>query len=314
MFRNLLRRSSFKSRGVYVIQRCFAARANKPLKFLVIDGYTKDGRADLQAGGASTAGELYRTMFDRSSPVGATSDIVYPCDPDFPSDIRDINTDEYDGVGWTGCSLTIYSGEERVNKQIDLAKEFYKRGIPQFGSCWSIQIAAVAAGGVCAKNPRGREMGFARKITLNSTGRAHPMYIGKPSVFDAFISHEDEISHAPPTGQVLCSNDWTAIQGMSVKHGKGEFWAVQYHPEYDLKELARLTYCRINKLIGMGFFQNRADAETYVNELETLHKDPTRKDLWWKHGISGDILNPDVRTVEVRNWIQHLVLPYNRLK
>ncbi len=73
-------------------------------------------------------------------------------------------------------------------------------------------------------------MGLARKIQLTPEGRGHPMYEGKPSVFDAFISHDDEVTHVPAGGLLLSSNSWTHVQSISVTSGKGTFWAVQYHP------------------------------------------------------------------------------------
>lgn len=91
-------------------------------------------------------------------------------------------------------------------------------GLPQYGSCWAAQIAVAAAGGHCAKNPRGREMGIARKIALTPEGRAHPMFEGKPSVFDAFTSHNDEITHIAPGGLDLAGNDFTAVQAVAVRH------------------------------------------------------------------------------------------------
>lgn len=55
-----------------------------PLSVLVIDGYSKDGRADLQAGGASTAGVLYQQLLKKCTPRGnVVADIVYPADEDF---------------------------------------------------------------------------------------------------------------------------------------------------------------------------------------------------------------------------------------
>ncbi len=42
---------------------------------------------------------------------------------------------------------------------------------------------------------------------------------------------------------------------MSVSHNGGTCWGVQYHPEYDIHELARLTFCRTEKLTKMGFFK-----------------------------------------------------------
>ena len=158
-------------------------------------------------------------------------------------------------------------------------------------------------------NPRGREMGIARKIALTPEGRGHPMYAGKASVFDGFISHVDEITHLPPGAVLLASNAFTHVQAVSVTHQGGVFWGLQYHPEYDLREMARLTHCRTDKLIKLGFFKDRAATAAYVEQMETLHRDPKRTDIAWGLGIDDDVLNPDVRTLEVRNWIENQVLP-----
>ena len=184
--------------------------------------------------------------------------------------------------------------------------------MPSFGSCWAAQIAVVAAGGLCAANPRGREMGIARKITLTAEGRGHPMYIGKPSVFNGFISHEDEVTHLPPGAIVLATNAFTRVQAVCVTYRGGTCWALQYHPEYDLHELARLAYCRIPKLIKGGFFIDREAGEDYVEKLECLHSNPERGELAWLLGIDEDVTNEDVRLCEVRNWVEQLVIPSMR--
>ena len=59
----------------------------------------------------------------------------------------------------------------------------------------------------------------------------------------------------------------------------------------------------------MGFFADTDAAHDYVNKLETLHQDPSRRDLAWLLGVDADVMNEDVRLAEVRNWIVHLVLP-----
>lgn len=51
-----------------------------------------------------------------------------------------------------------------VRQQIEFAQHVFASNVPCYGSCWAMQLAAVAAGGVCAANPRGREMGFARRV------------------------------------------------------------------------------------------------------------------------------------------------------
>jgi len=277
-------------------------------RFIVVDGYAREGREDLSAGGATTAGELYRQMLDKCTPGGADVDIVYPADPgaELPSGAA---IGQYDGIAWTGSSLTVFKPDPKVQPQIEFARAAFAAKIPSFGSCWAAQIAVVAAGGICAENPKGREMGIARKVSLTPTGRSHPLYEGKKAVFDAFISHDDEITHVPPGGVVLASNDFTQVQAVSVTHQGGNFWGLQYHPEYDLHELARLCYCRKQKLTDKGFFRDLDAAQDFVDMLEALHQDPSRKDIAWLLGIDADVMNEDIRLAEVRNWITKQVLP-----
>lgn len=278
------------------------------LRFLVIDGYTKAARDQLASGGASVAADLYVRMLQRWSPVGAECEICFASDPG--ATIPDLAAlARFDGVTWTGCSLGCNDGSIEVDKQIQLQKDAYAAGIPSFGSCWAAQIAIVAAGGKVQANPRGREMGLARKISLTPEGRSHPLHEGRAAVFDAFTSHDDEITHLPPGALVLSGNAWTRVQSICVVHDQGEFWGVQFHPEFDLHELARLTFCRIEKLMKHGFFRSEQAALDHVNDLEALHQDPSRKDIAWKLGIDADVMDERVRCLEVRNWIRRLVIP-----
>lgn len=276
--------------------------------FLVIDGYTRPAREQLQSGGASVAADLYRDMLIKWSPANTTVDILFPADEGASLPTGAALT-QYDGIAWTGCSSCVNDQTCDVRDQIDLARAAFADGVPSFGSCWAAQIAVVAAGGTVQPNPNGREMGIARKIRLTPEGIAHPLYEGKKAVFDAFTSHDDEITHLPPGGVKLSDNPWTLVQSVCVTHQKGVFWGLQYHPEYDLHEMARLTYCRIEKLTKRGFFNSEAAALQFVDLLEALHNDPARKDIAWMLGIDADVMNEDVRQIEVANWINKLVLP-----
>ncbi|MHA1545717.1 MAG: type 1 glutamine amidotransferase [Alphaproteobacteria bacterium] len=280
---------------------------NTAPKFLVLDGYSRAGREDLVAGGASQAGKLYEAMLKRHC-AGAQVDILYPADPDatLPSGTA---IGDYDGVAWTGSSLTVFDESPGVNAQIEFARAVFAAQVPSFGSCWAAQIAVVAAGGTCAKHPRGREMFIARKIALTPEGRAHPLYCDKKSVFDAWISHDDEITHLPHGGVRLAGNDFTHVQSVAITYQGGVFWSLQYHPEYDLHEMARLIYCRKQKLTTLGFFTDTDAAQSLVDKLEALHQAPGRKDLAWGLGLDDDIANRDIRQAEVRNWINNLVIP-----
>ncbi len=277
-------------------------------RFLIIDGYTKAARDELAAGGATTAGVMYAAML-RTFVADAPCDILYPADSDASLPAGQALA-AYDGIAWTGCSLTVFEDIPEVRAQVDLCRAAFAAQIPSFGSCWAAQIAVVAAGGLVRPNPRGREMGIARKIALTGEGRGHPLYEGKPSVFDAFISHVDEITHLPPGASLLAGNAFTPVQSVAVTFDGGAFWGLQYHPEYDLHEMARLISCRIGKLMELGFFTSRQAGEDYVDLLEALHQDPARSDIAWMLGIDDDVMNVDIRRAEVRNWIERLVYPH----
>ena len=152
-------------------------------------------------------------------------------------------------------------------------------------------------------------MGIARKIQLTPEGRRHPMLEGKPPVFTGFISHLDEVTGLPAGATVLATNDFTGVQALEVRHGNGAFWAVQYHPEYDLHEMARLITARAQKLLPEGFFAGPEDLAAYVEKMEALNREPDRKDLRWQLDIDDDVLSEELRQLEFRNWIHKLVLP-----
>jgi len=229
--------------------------------------------------------------------------IVYPSDEETLMGVDEIGT--FTGVLWTGCSLCLHAeGDQRVERQVELARRAFQAGTPQFGSCWAIQIAAVAAGGKVGGNPRGREMGLARKIGLTEAGRSHPMYRDKPPVFDAFICQLDEVTELPEGATLLATNDFTRVQALEVRHQAGVFWGVQYHPEYTVGEMAKLAHARKPALINEGFFRDDAAASLYVERMEALHLDPERKDLRWGLSIDDDVIDDETRQRELINWLE----------
>lgn len=217
---------------------------------------------------------------------------------------------DYAGFIWTGSDLTIYHDDDpRVTRQIALARRIFEVGVPSCGSCWGIQMAAVAAGGAVAKHPQGREWCIARDIRLTDAGSRSPLMEGKPERFDGFIMHLDEVTRLPRGATLLATGNHTRVQALEVKHGKGTFWATQYHPEFNLKEMARLIAARAKPLTQEGFFDNEEAVPVFTNKLEALHRDPQSLRLREKLKIGDDILDPAIREQELRNWIDHQVLP-----
>ena len=276
---------------------------SRNLRALIVDGYNKQSRDEFDQVGMTKACDLYQKMLLREAPR-ATAEVFFPSDgQETPAQ----HLSHYDVILWTGCNLTVYRNEEaRVRRQIELAKSAFERGIPSFGSCWGIQIAAVAAGGTVKAHPKGREMGVARKITLTEEGKQHPMYRGKNQVFDAFISHDDEVTQLPKNSKLLAGNEYSTVQAAVVQHGKGEFWAVQYHPEYDLYEMAKLILARQEKLIRQGFFNTSQQVEEYSAMLENIDKNPSDKALCWQYAIDRDLIDQEYRCLEFTNFMQEM--------
>ncbi|PWQ93401.1 type 1 glutamine amidotransferase [Leucothrix arctica] len=269
-------------------------------RLLVIDGYDTGGKTLLKGAGATQAGELYKKMLSDFLP----SDQIDIAEISLAQAV-DIDLSQYDGVCWTGSNLFFSEKDEVVQRHIDLCKQLFDAGIPQFGSCWAAQLAANTAGGAVTANPKGREFGVARKIGLTDAGKAHPMYKGKPPIFDGFTSHSDHITTMPETGTRLAGNSFSPVQAVEVKFSNGEFWAVQYHPEYDFSEIAALTVVRQDGLISQGTFRDSAAVEDFVSELRALNDDDSREDIAWKLGLDTDLRNQSIKTLEVRNWLSH---------
>lgn len=276
------------------------------MKFLIIDGYSKSSREKLDEAGMSYAWKLYADMLLKYMPQ-AEYKVFFPTDSqidDFP--VKD-ELGEFTGIIWTGADLDISETHiPTIAAQIKLAELAYELGNDSWGSCWGIQMAAVAAGGSVEKNPRGREMGFGRKIIKTAEGMNHPLLKGKPPVYQAFESHYDIVVNVPEGGVVLARNPFSGIQAMTVEHKKGTFWASQYHPEYNLYEIARLTLAREKLLIDLGFFKDHDDMQSYVDKMEELYKNPDRMDLIWQLGIDEDILDDSIRQAEFKNWLDFI--------
>lgn len=280
----------------------------RPLRFFILDGYPKASRDQFNEVGMRLAGELYRDLILQHIPDAQ-------CDEWFSTDDTKGGPGEedlkgYDGVLFPGCNLTVYHfDDERVTCQLDVAKRAYEVGTPCFGSCWGIQVACVAAGGEVGPHPKGREMGLARNIRVTAEGKSHPMFQGKPEVYAHLVSHDDEVKRLPEGGTLLAGNHWSRVQAVEIKHKKGIFWATQYHCEYDLHEVARLIIAREEKLVKQGYFRGHDDLMAYVENLEALFADPTRKDIRWQLGIDDDIVLDEIRQCEFVNWLNHVVKP-----
>jgi GMP synthase (glutamine-hydrolysing) len=275
-------------------------------RILVVDGNIAEIRTRQSAALGYDSGSGYARVLRRLMP-DLVCDIIRPADaaPALPTGVSLAN---YDGVTITGSALNIYNGGGAIERQIEIARAVFEAGVPFFGSCWGLQIAVTAAGGVVRKNPRGREFGFARRILLSEAGRAHPLFTGKPAVFEAPTIHRDDIESLPPGAVTLASNEM-GLQAAAFRHGRTTFWGVQYHPEYDYIDIAAAAERYGKTLVDEGLFRDEPALYDFAAELRRLQDQPADTALLWKHGLGPAMANEAVRLLEIRNWLEQQVIP-----
>lgn len=270
-------------------------------RILVVEGNVAAARERHRSTYGLTPSESYAAVL-RSLRPGLSCDIAFPADTDseLPTPAALAG---YDGVVLTGSALHAYHDMPEVTRQIGFMRRVFEAGVPSFGSCWGLQMAAAAAGGVVAPNPLGREVGIARGLTATAAGRVHPMLAGRPPAWDAPAIHLDAVVALPPDCAVLVTNDATEVQALEIRHGAGVFWGVQYHPEFSLSELAVILRRYREPLLADRFFLSEDEHARFVDDLAALGGDGTRRDLAWRYGIGEDILLPERRLVEIGNFL-----------
>ena len=117
------------------------------------------------------------------------------------------------------------------------------RDFPFLGACYGIGTLGVHQGGVVDRayaEPVG-----AVPITLTDAGRADPLLDGVPSVFDAFVGHQEACRVLPPGAVLLAGSPRCPVQMFRVR---SNLYATQFHPELDLAGI--LTRIRVYRHAG----------------------------------------------------------------
>ena len=274
------------------------------LRILIVDGNNLETNTRHIACGGAATGESYARVLRRIHPE-LSIDIIQPADH---AGRMHVAVSDYDGVVWTGSALNAWRLTAEVRSQVDLARRALETPTPMFGSCWGLQITAIAAGGVVAPARNGREIVVARDIELTDAGRGHPMFSGKTARFDAVAVHADEVVTRPAAMRVLATNAHSPVQAAEITLGGG-FWGTQYHPEYTLQEIAIVMRRYGDRLPEDGTYPTAAVRDQAINELSELGRDPTRKDLAAKYRIGASVLDAGIHHREILNWLTLKVGP-----
>ena len=265
---------------------------------LVVEGNAQATSTLMESLGGTPYGISYASLLESFDPrVECT--VVYPSEMGVDCLPAGKTFSDYQGIVWTGSALNCYTSAPEVTHQIDLARQAYASGVPIFGSCWGLQVMTLALGGQVRCNPKGRELGIGRAITLTDAGMSHPMYAEKGEVFDALEVHIDEVEVAPEGAVVLAGNAMSAIQGMSIERDGGSFWGVQYHPEFDFAGMAIVLRRLTEALLSEGHFESREAIEQVIEAYSKHEHDASTDD---------SVNDPIQRRLEIINWLNEKVL------
>ena len=276
------------------------------LNFLIAESEPPEARKKRRASVGRSSGETFDALLERIAP-GSRRTRVQPADDDRAS--LTVALDQFDAVYLTGSPLHLYQDRPECRRIVDFMRAVFASGTPCFGSCAGLQVATVAAGGTVGPMGERREAGFARRISPTLAGREHPLLSGRPSAFDAPAIHSDEVISLPTDSTLLAGNDVTRVQAAEIRHGDGLFWGVQYHPEISLREVAAAIRRQADDLVAHQLASDVAQAEQHAALIEALHEEPGRRDLAWRLGLNEQVTVPEQRSVEIRNFVERLVIP-----
>ena len=254
------------------------------LRLVVVESNTAATSSKILARGAIPLGPQFAATLAEIYPA-LCIDIVSPYEGDTAP------LEGADGIVFTGSGEDWSTDDPRAAPLIRVMEAAFNKGVPAYGSCNGLNLAAVVLGGAVGHAPNGYELGLARDVQLTSAGRAHPMMAGRSAAFAVPCIHRDEVTRLPEGADLLASNTHTTVQAMAYDHGGVSFWGTQYHPEYRPSDVARTMMAR-----GLG-----EDASN--NDLDLAETSDAAAGRW---GATRAELAPARRTTELRNWLTHV--------
>lgn len=252
---------------------------------LIIDSDPAALNARARAQGRLAAGDGYANAL-RQVRRDLEITIVAPYDGDAIPDLG-----AFDGVAFTGSGVEWNTDDARAEPLAVVMREVFSRGIPAIGSCNGMQLAASVLGGSSDASPNGREDGLALDVRLTEAGRVHPMMAGRRDGYAVPCVHRDEVVRLPDGAVLLAGNAHSPVQAFAYEQDGVRFWGMQYHPEYEPEDMARMLGPDGRATPGQ------------VNDFNAAKADPVAAQ---RLGARPQELCPPHRMVEFRNWLASL--------
>ena len=262
------------------------------MKLLVVEGNNKETRNLRENFEILPYHLLFKEMLQFLEP-SAVINSVFPADKD--EQLPSLNQlQKYDGILWTGSSLSVLDDIPSVNNQLNFGEQVFKSGVPFYGSCWGLQIATVVSGGKVAPSKNGLEFGITEKIKITEEGRKSPYFINRKNTYKALSIHFDEIVQIPENAVILASNDHSKVQAMTINYKNSQFFGVQYHPEFRPKDMSLIASFLAEPLVRNGTFSTYKEVEIISKKLLDQNKVP------------NEINDYGLHTQEIDSWLNFI--------
>ncbi|MHB9287702.1 type 1 glutamine amidotransferase [Halobacteriales archaeon Cl-PHB] len=137
----------------------------------------------------------------------------------------------FDGCIVTGSRASVYWEEPWITDLKEWVGSAIERDRPFLGVCYGHQLLADVLGGEVEAMDE-YEIGY-RTVEHDGTS---PLLAGVDEEFTVFTTHSDRVAELPPGAEQFASNDY-GLHGFR----KGDVFAVQFHPEYDMDTAESVT-------------------------------------------------------------------------
>ncbi len=274
---------------------------------LIAESETAEARRQRRDSTGRSSGETFAATLTDLQP-GCTVELTRPVEEGAAEWSSDVLA-RYDGIFLSGSPLHTWEDSPAVRRHKRFMEAAFLSETPCFGSCAGLQVAVAVAGGSVRSKPGSYEAGLARRICATEAGRSHPLLDGRPASWDALCVHSDEVEQLPPAATLLASNASTTVQAAEVRLGPGLFWGVQYHPELPPGEIGDALRRQSKGIIEQELARSPDEVEMVAGLLDELDAEPDRADLQWRLGTNEQVADKARRTLELRNFLHHLVVP-----
>lgn len=267
-------------------------------RILVVEGNSPEIHACALKAGWTPAAENYAAVLGALAP-GLETRITRPLFPGHAPEA--VVLDDLDGVVFTGSGVAWSADAPEVAGLRRMMERALGAGLPVLGSCFGLQLGVVVLGGRVRTSPAGDELPIARAIRLTEAGQRHPFHAGRAPVFDCPCIHRDEVAGLPAGAVLTATNDHSAVQAMVCEQGGVRYWAVQYHPEMALAEIARIMRCSRGAVTDSE--TDKGDDPVIADYIAASEDPAANADALARHRIAPEVVEFAARTAELANWL-----------